>query len=339
MRRILAIGGFLAAWATLLAVAAPARSETVSMAMDWVLNGKHSPFFVGIDKGFYREAGLDVKISRGHGSATTAKDVGAKAVDYGFSDSPSVIIVRARGAQVKLLAVIHDKAPHVLFSLAGTGIKTPADLKGKKIGATAGDAIRAFFPAFARANGLDPEKDYTWVTITAAAKAPSLLSGRVDAVTNFVTDAPPMIAKAAELGKKINTLRFTDWGVDLYSNGLATQEKRIQENPDQVRRVVAAVMKSWAWAVEHPGETIQLYQKYVPAISPSLARQQLDIAIDLLLSENAGRSGIGHIDRDKMKRTIDLIAKYMGDQLPSRPSLEEVYTNEFLPKLFPKRGK
>ncbi|MFQ5692723.1 MAG: ABC transporter substrate-binding protein, partial [Nitrospinota bacterium] len=266
-------------------------------------------------------------------------NVAAGSTDYGFADSGSVIIGKGRGAKVKLLGIIHDKLPHVVYSLASTGIKSPADLRGKKIGAPVGDAIRTIFPAFARANGLDPNKDYTWITITPAAKPPSLLKGRVDAITNYVTDGPPLFVQAAKLGKKINALAFPDWGVDIYSNGFATQESRIRNNPGQVRRVVRAVFRSWAWAVENPDKTIELYRKYVPAISPDLARKQLDIAIDLLMTENAKKHGIGFIVKSKMEKTVNIIAKYMSDKLKSRPKVEDLYTNEFLPKLFPKRKR
>ena len=225
----------------------------------------------------------------------------------------------------------------MLYSLAKTGIKTPADLKGKTIGAPVGDAVRTIFPAFARTNGLKPGSDYSWLTISPAAKPPSLLSGKVDVITNYATDGPPLFTKAAKLGKKINVIAFPDWGVDIYSNGFVTQENRIRSNPGQVRRVVDAVFRSWAWAVENPTETIDLYINYVPAISKDLARQQLAIAIDLLMTKNAKKHGIGFVVKSKMDKTIDIIAKYMSDKLKSRPSGKDVYTNEFLPKLFPKR--
>jgi NitT/TauT family transport system substrate-binding protein len=337
MRRVLFVGISFLAMVGLLAAPLTARAETVSMAMDWVLNGKHSPFFMGTDKGFYKEAGLEVKINRGFGSSTTVKDVAAGSTEYGFADSGSVIIGKSRGAKVRLLGVIHDKLPHVIYSLGKTGIKTPADLKGKKIGAPIGDAIRTIFPAFARANGLNPDKDYTWITITPAAKPPSLLSGKVDAITNYSTDGPPLFARAAKMGYKINVIALPDWGVDIYSNGFVTQEKRIKGNPAQVKRVVGAVFKSWAWAVEHPDETIKLYRKYVPAISEGMARQQLAIAIDLLMTKNAKKHGIGFIVKSKMQKTVDTIAKYMSDKLKSRPNPGDLYTNEFLPKLFPKQ--
>ena len=337
MRRILFSGINVLALVGLLAAPMTARGETVNMAMDWILNGKHSPFFMGIDKGFYKKAGIDVKINRGFGSSNTVKDVASGATAYGFADSGSVIIGKGRGAKVKILGIIHDKLPHVLYSLAKTGIKTPADLKGKTIGAPVGDAVRTIFPAFARTNGLKPDSDYSWITISPAAKPPSLLSGKVDVITNYATDGPPLFTKAAKLGKKINVIAFPDWGVDIYSNGFVTQENRIRSNPGQVRRVVDAVFRSWAWAVENPTETIDLYINYVPAISKDLARQQLAIAIDLLMTKNAKKHGIGFVVKSKMDKTIDIIAKYMSDKLKSRPSGKDVYTNEFLPKLFPKR--
>ncbi len=328
-----------AALAGIVLSSAPAVAEKVSLAMDWILNGKHAPFFIGIDRGTYRGAGLEMKILRGYGSSMTVSKVAANSVEYGFADAGSVIIGRSRRAKVMLLAIIHEKMPHVIYSLGKKGIWTPKDLKGKRIGAPTGDAVRVLFPAFARANGLDPNRDVRWTTITGAAKPASLLSGLVDAITNYVTDGPPLFEQAAKLGKKINTLAFPDWGVDIYSNGLIAQESRVRTNPSQAKAVVSSVMRSWAWAVENPKETIRLYQKYVPAISPDLARKQLDIAIGLMMTRNAEKWGIGYIVKEKMDRTIQVVSSYMVDRIKKRPKAREVYTNSFLPRLFPQWKK
>ncbi|MBI2880039.1 MAG: ABC transporter substrate-binding protein [Candidatus Tectomicrobia bacterium] len=319
---------------SLLSLSVPARAERVAVMMDWILNGKHSPFFAGVKQGFYKAEGLDAEILGGKGSGNTVKEVGAGKIDYGFADASALIVGRAQGLHTKLLSVIHDKSPHAIFSLRKNGLKKPTDFRGKKFGGFEADVVRIIFPAFAQANGFQGS-DVEWISMPPAAKVPSLLSGRVDAITNFVTDAPAIVASGQKVNLEISIMRMADHGVDLYSNGLLAADGRVQTNKDQAGRFVRASMKAWAWAVEHPKETIDIFSAQTPTLARAIAEKQLAVAIDLLLSDHSKTYGIGHIDEEKMRKTIEVLAKYM--KLPRTPSTSEVYTNQFLPKLIPRQ--
>jgi NitT/TauT family transport system substrate-binding protein len=317
----------------LCSLSAPVRAERLVVMMDWILNGKHSPWFAGVKKGLYKAEGLDPEILRGRGSGNTVKAVATETSDYGFADVGAVIVGRTRGLTVKVLGMIHDRAPHAIFSLSKNGYKKPKDFIGKKIGGRKGDAVRIIFPAFAMLNGFKGS-DVEWIGMSGSAKVPSLLSGRVDAISNYVTDAPAILASARKVNLKISILRFSENGLDLYSNGLVAVDKRIQQNPGQVGRFVRATMRAWAWSVENPKEALDIFMAQTPTLDRSIAKRQLAIAVELLLSEYAKTHGIGHMDEKKMAHTVDVLAKYMN--LPRKPSTSEVYTNKFLPKLFPK---
>ena len=331
-RRKVSITGMLVGL-FLFSLSVPAQAERIVVMMDWILNGKHSPFFAGVKEGFYKAEGLEPEILGGKGSGDTVKEVAIGSVDYGFPDASAVIVGRARGIDTKLLAIIHDRSPHAIFSLTKNGFKKPTDFIGKKFGGSEADVNRIIFPAFAKANGFEG-RDVEWISMPGAAKVPSLLSGSVHAITNFVTDAPAILASAEKVNLEVSIMRFADHGIDLYSNGLVAADKRIQEKRDQVGRFVRASMKAWAWAVEHPKETIDIFIAQTPTLARSIAEKQLAIAVELLLSDHARAQGIGHIDEKKMVHTIDVLSKYMN--LPRAPSSSEVYTNEFLPKLIPK---
>ena len=312
-----------------------AAQDKVDFALDWVINGRIAPFFNGLDKGFYREAGIDITITRGYGSGDTVKRVAGGSNPYGIADTAAIVPGRSRGTMVKAIGIIHDRAPHTIFSLKKTGIRTPQDLKGKTLAAPLGSSVRILFPVFARVNGLDPEKDVTWLTVDGAAMPATLLSGRAHGLPNFLTDGPPLFAQAKAQGDEIASLRFSEWGVDLYATALISTDDLIRQRPDLARRLVGAALKSWAFAVENPEETLRMFLVRTPEASPEVTRQMLTIVLDLLLSEATEKHGIGWIERAKMEKTIEVLTQYLN--LPRRVSAEEVYTNEFLPKLFPKR--
>jgi len=306
--------------------------EKITFLLDFTPYGKHAPFFAALDKGFWKDAGFDVTIVKGEGSATTIFSYAAGTVDFAFSDTPTLILARSKGAMVKVAAIIHDKSLYAIGTLEENNIKTPQDLKGKRIGASVGDASRVMFPAFAKLNGIDADS-VRWIDMTPPARAASLILGQVDAVVLFLTETPTFSAKAKEAGKHWKDFPYADYGLDLYSHGLLVRDDLITNQPDRVKRFVESTMKAWAWSIEHPQEALAIFLKYNPAVDPDQAREHFRIAIKHLLTDTAKRDGIGYIDAEKMKRTIDFVSQSFNVK---GVSADDVYTNQFIPKLFPK---
>jgi len=306
--------------------------EKITFLLDFTPYGKHAPFFAALEKGFWKDAGFDVTIIKGEGSATTISSYAAGAVNFAFSDTPTLILARSKGALVKVAGVIHDKSLYALGTLVENNIKTPQDLKGKRIGSSVGDASRVMFPAFAKLNGIDADS-VRWVDMTPPARVASLVLGQVDAVMLFVTETPTFSAKAKEAGKHWKDFPYADYGLDLYSHGLLVRDDLITNQPDRVKHFIEASMKAWAWSIEHPQEALAIFLKHNPAVDPDQAREHFRIAIKHIMTDAAKREGIGYIDAEKMKRTVDFVSQYFNVQ---GVSLDDVYTNRFTPKLFPK---
>ncbi len=310
--------------------------DKVKFALDWIPYGKHAMYYVSIDKGFWKEAGLDVQMTRGFGSGDTVKRIASGTDDFGFASVGNMIAGRSRGAKLKMVGMVHDKTLETLATLVGNKITKPADLEGKTIGSPEANAARVIFPAFANINKFD-DKKVKWINMTVPATVPSLLAGRVDAILIFYTEKPTLDAAAAKVGKKPLYLLFADHGMATYGNGLMVHEDTLKNKPDLVKRFLTATYKGIAWSVENPQEAVDIFIKHNPAISPDLARKHFDIAVDSLLSDHAMKAGIGQMTKDRMVFTNNLITTHM--KLPKKSAVEDVYTNEFLPKLLPKRGK
>ena len=320
----------------LFAVGGASAADKVKFALDWIPYGKHAMFYVNIDKGFWKDAGLDVQMTRGFGSGDTVKRIASGTDDFGFASVGNMIAAKSRGAELKMVGMIHDKTLETVATLVGNKITKPFDLEGKKIGSPEANASRVIFPAFANINKFDNKK-VTWVNMTVPATTPSLLAGRVDAILIFYTEKPTVDAASKKVGKKPLYMLYADHGMATYGNGLLVSEKTLKDKPDLVKRFLAATYKGIAWSVENPQEAVDIFIKHNPAISPDLARKHFDIAVDSLLSANALKEGIGHMTKPRMVFTNDLITTHM--KLPKKAAVEAVYTNEYLPKLFPKRAK
>lgn len=328
------VAGFL----TLLAVLplpSPAV-ENLKFSLNFIPYGVHIGFYVAREKGFYRDAGMEVEILKGDGSADAVRRLGTGAVDFAIADMSTQIVGRTRGLKVKAVGIVLDRDPSVLLSLKSTGIRTPKDIEGKSIGALTASALRDTWPALAAKNGVDPSK-VTWVDMPGSAYVASLMSRKVHAIATYVTTLPSYEIQAKRLGEEVAVLAFADFGVDGYGAGIIATDQMIKEKPDLVRRFVQASIRGYATAFENPAEAVQLFLKAHPEANPERVRAEIKIVADLMLTPFAAKEGIGHYDAPKVAITREHALKPRNID-PNTMPVQEIYTNELLPKLFPKRN-
>jgi len=312
----------------LASVNAAGAVDKVTLNLNWFYVGDHSPYFVATDKGWYKEENLEVNIIPGKGSADVAKKIDVGSAEFGIVDTGVGIVARAQGAKIKNVAMLFDKSPYCMWMWKDTGINSPKDLVGKKIGAPPGDAQRTIFPALAIANGFDPAK-VTFVNIAPEAKQSALAARQVDVVFDFYSGAPFYYKAFGQ--EKIKFMMFADWGVDVYSNAIVTTEKYIKENPDIIRRFVKASLRGWEFTLKNPEEAINIMAKYRTEIDKPLMLANLKLIIDLFRTERYKKNGLGWVDDKKMADSIKIISKYRDLKVDMKST--DMYTNEFLPKI------
>jgi len=235
---------------------------------------------------------------------------------------------------VTMVAMILDKGVSTIYTYKGSGITKPKDLEGRTVADSAGGATLTLFPALAAVQGIDVSK-VQFLIVAPAAKNPTLIEKKADAMLTFSTFEPNLKALAAAKGMEIVALPYSEWGVDIYGLSLLTSERMLRERRDVVRRWTEATMRAVAWSVENPDEAVALFVKQNQAVSPDLAREQWRIVVDHLLTPTAKEHGIGYMTEEKVRRTRDLLVKYQ--KLEADIPLKDLYTNEFLPRLLPKR--
>lgn len=291
------------------------------------MGGRHAGWFVALDKGFYREAGLNVDVSRGYGSRDGIKRLAAKRADIGFNDIAGAIIARARqGIPIKAAAVIYGRTPVTIFTLKKSGIRTPKDLEGKTLGTTAGGTSRVLFPAFAQMAGINGQK-VKWISIKASAKTPMLIAGKIDAAPYYIMPSPKLEKAAAKLGG-ISKIMYADHGLALLSNGILVLESYARARADVLRGFVPASIKGLKYAIEHPDEAARIVIKHQSLLDLGVTIKEIGIVKGLAMTPEAKKHGLGYITEEKMKFTRDIVAKYFN--LTKVPPVSDLYTNEFL---------
>jgi NitT/TauT family transport system substrate-binding protein len=297
-------------WLVLAAVCAmasatsgAAAAEKITFVTDFGFNGRHAYYFVAKDKGYYAKHNLDVDIVAGKGSADAVKQVAAGNAQVGFADAAAVILGRGNdGLPVKLAAMIYAKAPHAIYVLADSGIKTPKDLEGKTVADTAFSAIPKLFDAYAKAAHIDPNK-VKWIIATSTALPGLLSTGRVNGIGQYVV-GKPLLAQAAA-PKKVRALTYAAAGLNIYSNGIIASDSTIKGRPKLVSEFVAATLEGLKYAVAHPGEAGRIMHKYHPEVSADIATAETKIVGTLI---NQPGEPLGYVDPKEVEHTLDIVA-------------------------------
>jgi len=321
----LAAGAFSAPIVALPAGAA-APLKPVTFTLDWLYQGASVGFLLAKDKGYYRDAGLDVSISAGKGSATTAQLVASKATQIGFSDGYVVGNSIAKGMAIKTVGSIYRRDPAALMVLADSPIKTPKDLEGKTVAMTAGSAQFQQWPAFAKGAGIDPSKIQI-INVDPAGVGPALVSGRADAIGGYVFSYAPSIQIRAK--KELRIFWFADYGVTVVSNGVIVHEDLLKSDPDVIRAFVPATIKGFLHGRRHVDEAVAAVKRYQPTADPAVTKLEFELAWKTWVTPNTKGKPLGWGSDADWAGTIQVLKQYGGVTAPLQTS--QLYTNEFVP--------
>ena len=317
--------------AAAFAVPGAARAaDEVKFSLDWVLNGTHGGYFAALNEGYYKDAGLDVTISRGFGSGDTVKRVASGAATFGVADTGTVIAsIANESVPVLGIAMIYQKATLGLIFLKSSGIAKPQDLIGRTIGRSASGASVIMYPGFLKANGIERDK-IKEVVADGATFLPLLLSKKVDAVLDQSVQLGHYRKAAEAQGQTAEAMRYSDFGLTAYGNILLANPATLREKRDMVRRFVAATLKGVAFALTHPDQAIADIRKSNPEVDAEGAKGELLDMRDVVITPEVEKDGLGVIDEKRMTETRDVVTSALS--LKHKVSIEEIYTTAFLPK-------
>jgi NitT/TauT family transport system substrate-binding protein len=320
-----------AAGAFALPVAAPpARAagpaKPVTLLLDWIYQGPNTGFMVAKEKGFYSDAGLDVQMTAGKGSGSTAQLIANKVAQFGFADGFVVGFAVSKGMPIKSVASIYRRNPCAMMVLADSDIKTPKDLEGRSIAITAGSAQFQQFPAFMKGAGLDAGKVRV-VNLDPVGVTPALLSNQVPAIAGF---AQSYVANIEIRGKReARVFWYADYGVTAVSNGIIVHEDLLKSDPELVRAFVPPTIKGFLYARQNPDEAIEIARKYLPSIEPAIARREMDYSWRTWVTPNTMGKPLGWASDIDWNETVRVLKQYGGITVPLDAAA--LYTNDFVP--------
>ncbi|MBN8938869.1 MAG: ABC transporter substrate-binding protein [Rhizobiales bacterium] len=318
---------------TLFAPHVRAQAPTsIKFTLGWKTQGSDAPFFVARDKGYFREAGLDVVIDQGEGSGATVTRIMGGAYDAGFGDINAIIQNAAtRPADTPVMVYqMWNQPPFAFVAKTSSGIKTIRDLEGRTLGGAPGTPTTRLLPVFAKANNLDLAK----MKLTSMApnlQEPMLIQGQIDAALVFnITSYFNLVLNRQDPDKDFTWFAFGDYGLDLYSNGMMVSQKLIRDNPRAVAGLVKAVNRASIEVAADQTMAMAAVQAYDGLVNIPVEKRRLQYAFDkLIISPELREIGSGDVKDDRLTRAIGMVVT--GYELARTPAAAEIFNRSFLP--------
>jgi NitT/TauT family transport system substrate-binding protein len=302
-----------------------AALEKVEFLLNWTISADHSPYYIALEKGWFKEEGLDVNVTIGQGSGYAVQAIDAGKADISIADASTPVTLRQKGAKIKIIGIIFDKNPNNAYFWKDTGIKTPKDFAGKSVAVPATDGHKVMWPAFAKMVGVDAGS-VRFINIEPAAKAAALASRKADILFELYTTYPQM-SKGVPAGQLGNII-WADHGYDIYAHSYITSDEMTAKRPEVLRKFLKAAYRAWDYALTHPEEAIDILSKYHP-INRADYLESFRIVQDVFKTERYKNDGIGYIDPSRMQKTWELVNQY---QTPLSYPVNDIYDASFLPK-------
>jgi len=317
------VAGTVAAGLGLGASAAATAQTPITFQLNWVAGGANAGFAAAVAEGYYKAAGLDVKLVEGNGSGNTAQLVASGRAQIAYADAVAISQLIAKGAPMKVLSTIYQSNPNEVSALKKTGIKSIKDLNGKKVGVPSGSSQTTMLPLFLKANNLK-ETDVNLINMPATSMVPALLQGQVDAILGSI-DAYQIQLEAQ--GAQLDNFRFADYGVPTVSTSIFANDSYIKENGDVIKKFIAASLKGWSFALDNPEKAVKDLKIVFPEMNEKLAASELAAITPLFCS--GGAKYIGKAEDALWVKSQDLLSEVK--LLPAGQDPKTYYTNAYLP--------
>ncbi|WP_406351655.1 ABC transporter substrate-binding protein [Streptomyces sp. NBC_00658] len=312
--------------------AAKDGTTTVTLALDWTPNTNHTGIYVAQQKGWFKDAGIDLKIVP-YGTTAPETLVANHKADFGISYQEGITTARAAGQDIKSVYAVTQKT-NVTVSVRADrdDIESPKDLDGKTYAGFGAPYEKALLQKVIQADG--GKGDFKQITLNTSAYA-ALYAGKAD----FAMPMPTWEGlEAKETGKPLKDFALADYGVPaIYSTLIASSGQYLKDNPEIAKKFLAAVNKGYEYAADSPDQAADLL---IAANKSTLTNTELVKESEQLLAKEYYRAEDGTIGTQSAERWQDfadfdfksgLLTDENGKKLTKAPDASEFFTNDYLP--------
>lgn len=298
--------------------------RTVTIRLSWKIKGEFAPLFVAVEKGFYARRGVTVRVLEGAGAGPTLTALANGNDEFAYVGAIETAQAVSQDMPIVMVANYIRKSPMVLASFGP--LASPRDLEGKSVGTSPADTFQRIWPAFARANGIDPAK-VRMVNLDPGARMAQFLQGRLDVLSAFYTNEVPVVEIRA--GRRLNILWVADYGFNILGHGLVTSRAFAGRNPDIVKAVVAGTSEGFEYTLRHPVEAADILLRLFPdALDREATAVQISSTMELVRTRAVAGRPLGWNPEEEWRKTVEILGR--GGLLQRAKPAEAYFTNRFV---------
>jgi NitT/TauT family transport system substrate-binding protein len=305
------------------------QKEKVVLLLNWYVYSEHAPFFLGKERGYFDQEGIDLDIQEGRGSGVTVQAVAAGTATFGYADVATMIKAASKGAPVTAVGVALQTSPMSAMGFADRNIRKPEDIKGKTVAVTPGDSMSQIWPLFLKKTGLK-DSDFKTVSGDAQTKLNAVMNNQADLLLGYVMDQAIKLQDATH--KEIYPIRFADYGVNMVSSGIIVQKDYLKAHPDVVKRFLRAATRSLEEAAKNPDAAVDAMLKANPKSGvKETALVGMKNTASLYKGPDNPKDRPLRVGAKNMDETLALLVEYGGLDKASAGKAIDYYTNDYLP--------
>jgi NitT/TauT family transport system substrate-binding protein len=306
---------------------ATSAQEKVSILLDYSYpEGIHASLHLATEKGWYKEAGLDVEVRDGKGSIVTVQQIAAGQADVGLAQLPSMASGISNGMAITSIMAFSRQGDNGLVVARDSGINKLADFKGKKLVSIAGGAVGPFIEPFLKAGGL-ARNDVNMVIVDGSALASTYTSGGADGIVTIAGYFIPTVEKT----RPSKAILFSDVGLNLPGYGLLVHKSTLGKRAEVLRKIVEINQRAWAYiAAGHQDEGADAIVSQRASLRPdrdSLVAQVKFYSTMLDTPATKGKA-IGWQAESDWQDALRLMSEV--GVLKDKVNAADMYTNQFI---------
>jgi NitT/TauT family transport system substrate-binding protein len=296
--------------------------EPITLQLQWVTQAQFAGYYVALDKGWYREEGIDLTIKPGGPDILPADAVVAGTADFGTGLLADIIVAIQQGTPLISIGQIQQTNGLLLIAKKSSNIEQPQDFVGKRVGVWMG-SWEAQFDALVAKENIIPQD---FELVSQGFSMDPFLAGDLDVASAMIYNEYHVVLESGLSPEEINIIDYADYGLDFPGDVLFTSRELVRQHPDLVVGMLRATLRGWQYAIDHPQEAVDIVLKYDES-GVQTRDHQLSMMNEIAKLVQVTVRPLGYTDQADVRRIIDTLQSYKILDGPVK--LEDVYTNDF----------